>query len=122
MIEKTQLGSFDHSEHMLLAKALDKDTKEMYGDKNVQTDQKRLESQKFEKYLSDTLGLVRNKQKDKAAFEPWTCLSCLLSIVYNLYASDEPGLSSDASFATEMAASNFVIKPIKNDSGRSRAV
>ena len=120
MIDKNQLGSFDHSEHELLAKALEKDAKEMYGDKETLTEQERMENQKFERYLCESLGLVRNKQKGKGAFRPWTCLSCLLSIVHNLFVDCPSGLSSDACFSAEMAASKFVVKQVKCDPSRSR--
>lgn len=46
---------------------------------------------KFEHYLSETLGLTRVKKKGKTFFEPWTCLSCLLSVVYNIYSDSEDG-------------------------------
>lgn len=48
---------------------------------------------------------MRAKPKSKVFFEPWTCLSCLLSMVLNVF-----GGQSDESFLAEMAISQFTVK------------
>lgn len=59
----------------------------------------------MERYLVESLGLVRAKPKSKVFFEPWTCLSCLLSMVLNVF-----GGQKDESFIAEMALSQYSVK------------
>ena len=60
----------------------------------------------FERYLSETLGVVRRSRDN--TFEPWTCLTCLLSIISNLYCAENG--ADDDGFRAEMAASRLVVR------------
>ena len=57
-------------------------------------------------FLRDELGIWQINQRGK--FRTWTCLSCLLSQVYNIYCMDP---ESDEKFAREIEQSNFELVP-----------
>jgi hypothetical protein len=106
LIDKSQLGSFYSEQRKAVANLLRKDIQTVFNDKTIASEKTRKANLEFERYLADKLGLVRANPKSKAFFEPWTCLSCLLSTVYNIFSAQ-----SDEAFQAEMALSQFVVKP-----------